>query len=375
MKAAVCYEFNAPQRIEEVTLDEPRAGEVRVKLAATAVCHSDVSILHGIWGPQRPVIVGHEAAGVVDAVGPGVTRAQPGDHVVVSLIRTCGRCFHCELGESYLCEGRFALDSESRLHTTSGEPIYQGLGTAAFAENTVVDQSQVVPIPNEMPLDRACLLGCGVITGLGAVTNTARVPAGASAVVIGAGGVGLNSIQGAALSGAYPIIALDTLDNKLDAARTFGATHTVNVEREDARKAVRGLTGGRGADYVFVTVGSTAAVQQGLLLARRGGALVTVGMPKWTAPAEFRLADFNWNGQRMLGSHMGSTRPSIDIPKLVELYLAGKLKLDELITARYPLEQLDAAIVDMEQGRALRNVIDFALPADTREAGPRPRVQ
>jgi S-(hydroxymethyl)glutathione dehydrogenase/alcohol dehydrogenase len=371
MKAAVCYEFNAPLRIEEVTLDAPQAGEVRVKLAATAVCHSDVSILHGIWGPQLPIIVGHEGAGIVDAVGAGVTLAQPGDHVVVSLIRSCGRCFHCALGESYLCEGGFALDKESRLRTSDGQRIHQGLGTAAFAEYTVVDQSQVVPIPNEMPLDRACLLGCGVITGLGAVTNTAQVPAGSSVVVIGAGGVGLNSVQGAALSGAYPIIALDTLDNKLEAARTFGATHTANVEQEDARKVVWELTDGRGADYVFVTVGSTAAVQQGLLLTRRGGALVTVGMPKWTAPAEFRLADFNWNGQRMLGSHMGSTRPSLDIPKLVDLYLAGKLKLDELITTRYPLEQLDEAIAAMEQGKALRNVIDFELPADTRRDGPR----
>jgi S-(hydroxymethyl)glutathione dehydrogenase / alcohol dehydrogenase len=371
MKAAVCYAFNAPQRIEEVALDEPRAGELRVKLAATAVCHSDVSILQGIWGPQLPVIVGHEAAGVVEAVGAGVALAKPGDHVVVGLIRSCGRCFHCALGESYLCEGSFALDKESRLRTSDGKPIYQGLGTAAFAEYTVVDQSQVVPIAKEMPLDRACLLGCGVITGLGAVTNTTQVPEGASVVVIGTGGVGLNAVQGAALSGAYPIIALDTLDNKLEAARTFGATHTANVGQQDARAAVRDLTGGRGADYVFIAVGSTAAVQQGLLLTRRGGTLVTVGMPKWTAPAEFRLADFNWNGQRMLGSHMGSTRPSIDIPKLVDLYLAGRLKLDELITARYPLEQLDAAIADMEQGKALRNVIDFELSADTREKGPR----
>jgi S-(hydroxymethyl)glutathione dehydrogenase/alcohol dehydrogenase len=371
MKAAVCYAFNTPQRIEEVTLDEPHAGELRVKLSATAICHSDVSVLRGLWGPQLPVIVGHEAAGVVEAVGAGVTLSNPGDHVVVSLIRSCGRCFHCTLGESYLCEGSFALDKESRLRTTQDQPIYQVLGIAAFAEYTVVDQSQVVPIPHEIPLDRACLLGCGVITGLGAVTNTAGVPEGASVVVIGTGGVGLNAVQGATLSGAYPIIALDTLNNKLEAARTFGATHAVNVERQDARAVVRDLTGGRGADYVFITVGSTAAVQQGLHLTRRGGTLVTVGMPKWTAPAEFRLADFNWNGQRMLGSHMGSTRPSIDIPKLVDLYLTGRLKLDELITARYPLEQLDGAIADMEQGKALRNVIDFELPADTREEGPR----
>src|SRR5262249_1852839 len=161
--------------------------------------------------------------GVVAAVGPGVTLATPGDHVVVSLIRVCGRCFHCTRGEAYLCEGDFALNRESRLRTSDGLPIHQGLGTAAFAEYTVVDQSQVVPIAKEMPLDRACLLGCGVITGLGAVTNTAQLPSGASALVIGAGGVGLNAVQGASLSGAYPIIALDTLDNKLEAACTFGA--------------------------------------------------------------------------------------------------------------------------------------------------------
>jgi S-(hydroxymethyl)glutathione dehydrogenase/alcohol dehydrogenase len=360
MKAAVCYAFGEPLVVEEIELDPPQAGEARVRIAATAVCHSDVSIVQGLWGPDLPIVVGHEAAGVVEEIGPGVTTVKPGDRVVVSLIRSCGRCFHCSLGEEYLCAGDFALNRESRLHTTRGEKLFQGVSTGAFAEYAVVDQSQVILIRDEMPLDRACLLGCGVITGFGAVTNIARVTPGASVAIIGAGGVGLNSVQAAALSGAYPIIALDTLDNKLEAARAFGATHTVNVERENTRRSVRGLTGGRGVDYGFVTVGSTAAVAQGLQLVRNGGTLVTAGMPKWTATSEFRVADFNWNGQKMLGCHMGSAHPRVDIPRLIDLYLAGRLKLDELVTRRYPLDEINEAIAAMEHGQALRNVISVA---------------
>jgi len=341
MKAAVCYQFGAPLRVEDVRIDPPGEGEVKVRVAAVAICHSDVSILQGIWGPQLPVIVGHEAAGVVEEVGEGVTLAKPGDRVVVSLIRSCGRCFQCSLGESYLCEGAFALDREHRLHTADGAPIHQGVSVGAFAEYAIVDQSQVVALPPDVPLDRACLLGCGVITGVGAVTNVARVEPGSGVVVVGAGGVGLNSIQAAALAGANPLIALDTRESKLAAARTFGATDALDATRDDLRKAVRALTGGRGADYVFLTVGSTEAVARGLTLLRRGGALVLVGLPKWTATAPFRLADVVWDGQRML----------------VALYQRGRLKLDELVSARYPLERINDALADMERGDALRNVI------------------
>ena len=359
MKAAVCHEFGKPLTVEEVTLDPPQAGEVKVKLAACAICHSDIHYMDGAWGGTLPAVYGHEAAGVVEEVGPRVAAVKPGQRVVVSLIRSCGRCFFCTRGESHMCETSFPLDRGGRLHTADGGALLQGLRTGAFAEYAVVADSQVVPLPDDMPLDSASLLACGVITGLGAVVNTAQVPAGSSVVVIGTGGVGLNSVQGAVLCGAQPIVAIDLQAGKLEAAKAFGATHAVDPAAEDAREAVRALTGGRGADYVFVTVGSARAIEQGLGLLRRAGTLVVVGMPASGVKAEIEALDFANDGQRMIGSKMGSTRLGIDVPKLVELYRQGRLKLDELITARYPLAEINEAIAAVKGGEALRNVIVF----------------
>ena len=209
MKAAICYEFGKPLVIEDVVLDSPQTNEVRVKLSTCAICHSDIHHMDGDWGGTLPAIYGHEAAGVVAEIGPGVTLAKPGDPVVVTLIRSCGRCFFCDKGESHLCETTFRLDKQGPLHTKGGQPILQALRTAAFAEEVVVHESQIVKVSPDMPMDSASLLACGVITGYGAVVNTARVPVGSSVVVIGTGGVGLNSVQGAALSGATPLIAID----------------------------------------------------------------------------------------------------------------------------------------------------------------------
>lgn len=360
MKAAVCYEFDQPLVVEEVEIDPPQRGEVRVKVAAAAICHSDIHHLEGAWGGSLPVILGHEAAGIVEEVGKGVTLTRPGDHVVVSLLRACGRCFFCVTGSPHLCEAKYALDTQSRLRTGGGQSIRHGIKTAAFAEYVIVDQSQVVPVLPEIPLDVASLLACGVITGLGAVVNSARVPPESSVVIIGCGGVGLNAIQGAVLSGAYPIIAADLLDNKLVAARSFGATHSINTANEPAPEAiVKTLTRDRGADYVFVTVGSNAAATQGLNMLRRGGTLVLVGMPPSGAKLLLETVDFVYNGQRLIGSNMGSTRLSVDIPRLVDLYLAKRLKLDELITGRYPLAQINQAIEAVKKGEALRNIIVF----------------
>ena len=358
MRAAVCYEFGKPLVIENIEIDPPQAGEVRVKVVACAICHSDVHKIRGDWGGKLPTVAGHEAAGVVEAVGPGVTLVKPGDHVVISLLRACGRCFFCNQGQPHLCSAEFALTTQSRLHAADGTSIEQGIKVAGFAEYAVVDQSQLVSIPKDMPLDSASLLACGVITGLGAVVNTAKVGPGQSVVVIGVGGVGLNAIQGAALSGADPIIAVDLLDSKLEAARAFGATHAVNGRDSAAvSEKVLSLTGGRGADYVFITVGSPAAVAQGIPLTRRGGTLVLVGIPDDKATHPLPLAQTVWREQRILGSSMGSTRLSTQVPQLVSLYLGGRLKLDELISARYPLEQINEAIASMETGQALRNVI------------------
>ncbi|MCE7990128.1 MAG: zinc-binding dehydrogenase [Caldilinea sp. CFX5] len=360
MKAAVCYAYDQPLVVEEIDIDPPQAGEVLVRVVACAICHSDIHQIRGDWSAPVPLVAGHEAAGVVEALGPGVTSVQVGDHVVMSLLRSCGRCYYCAKGDTHLCEGKFALQTETRLHNKKGEPIVQSIKTAAFAEYAVVDQSQLVPIPKEIPLDSASLLACGVITGLGAVINTAKVGTGESVAVLGIGGVGLNAIQGAVLSGAQPIIALDLLDNKLAAARAFGATHTINVAQEpDPAATVQALTGGRGVDYAFVTVGSPKAVAQAVTLIRRGGALVLVGIPDDKTTYPLMLAQTVWKEQRVLSSSMGSTRLSVQVPQLVELYRYGRLKLDELISRRYPLTEINEAIAAVERGEALRNVIVF----------------
>jgi S-(hydroxymethyl)glutathione dehydrogenase / alcohol dehydrogenase len=359
VKAAVCREFGGPLVVEEVELDGPDRGEVRVRVAACAICHSDILAAEGAWGGSLPVLLGHEAAGVVEAVGAGVDRVAPGDHVVVTLIRSCGTCFFCARGERNLCEAAFPLDTRPVLRARDGTPIRQGIRTGAFAEQVVVDASQVVAIPRDVPLDSASLLACGVITGLGAVVNTAHVPPGSHVVTIGTGGVGLNCLQGAALREARTNIAVDLADEKLAVAPAFGATHTINPAKADARAAVRELTEGRGADYVFVAAGSARAVEQGIDLLRRGGTLVVVGMPPVGVKAALEVVDVADNAFRILGSKMGSTVIGRDVPALVERYREGRLKLDQLVSGRYPLERINEAIAEVKAGAALRNVIVF----------------
>ncbi len=357
MKAAVCYELNKPLVIDELDLDPPKAGEVKVRMAATAVCHSDIHFISGDLGPPPPFVAGHESSGYIDAVGPGVTSVKVGDPVVLSLLRSCGQCVSCRTGRPNMCEAKWPLDTESRMRNKKGEVIKHGVRTASFAEYAIVDKSQVVKIPANMPMDRACLLACGVITGFGAVVNRAKVKPMQSAVVIGIGGVGLNAVQGARIAGAYPVIAVDTLDNKLEAAKKFGATHTVNAKAGDPVKAVQDLTDGRGADFSFITVGVTSAVRQGLSMIGRGGMAVIVGLATQeltSNPMEFI------DGEKVLtGSFMGTTNLAVDIPKMVALYQAGVLKLDELITQRYPLDKINDAIDAVKKGTALRNVITF----------------
>ncbi len=357
MKAAVCYEFGQPLVVEEVDLDPPRTGEIKVRMGATAVCHSDIHLVRGELGGRVPVVAGHESAGYVEEVGEDVTLVKPGDTVVVSLIASCGRCRQCVAGLSHLCEARWPLSRESRLHNKQGQDLLHMAKTASFAEYVIVDQSQVVPVPEDLPIDRAALLACGVITGFGAVVNRAQVEALSSVVVVGTGGVGLNSVQGAAFSGACPVIAVDISDSKLEAARAFGATHTVRADDDGAIDNVKQLTSGRGADYVFVTVGSTAAIQQGYSMSGPRGMTVVVGLaPRGETVTLPPLLP----GERVFtSSTMGTTALSVDIPKLVALYQAGRLKLDELITGRYSLDQINQAIESVERGEALRNVIMF----------------
>ncbi|WP_416897891.1 MAG: Zn-dependent alcohol dehydrogenase [Minwuia sp.] len=359
MKAAVCRTFGEPLTIEEVDLAPPGPGEIRVKLAACAICHSDIFFADGAWGGNLPAVYGHEAAGVVETVGPGVVNVSAGDHVVVTLIRSCGECPACARGMQVTCGASFPLDAASPLKTTGGEVLVQGLRTGGFAEYVTVDHSQAVAIPKDIPLDSASLLACGVITGFGAVSNTAAIETGSTVAVVGAGGVGLNSIQGAVLNGASMVIAIDIADDKLAAAKTFGATHTINSLQADAAAEIRTLTGGTGVDYVFATVGVKQAIAQCFDCCAPGGAIVLVGMPPTGDMIDFDPGTVAALNQRVLGSKMGTARIQADIPWLVALYRQERLKLDELITGRYPLAQINEAIASVKRGEALRNVIVF----------------
>ncbi len=355
IRAAVCHEFGAPLSIEEVTLAAPGADEVEVAVEAVAICHSDISYADGAWGGALPAVYGHEAAGRVTAVGAGVRRLAVGDPVIVTLIRSCGQCPSCSGGHPVRCETPAA--DAGPLTRADGGPLVQGLSTAAFAEKVVVHRSQVAPIPDDMPMDVASLLACGVITGVGAVINSAGVRPGESVVVVGAGGVGLNAIQGAVIAGARQVIAVDLSEEKLDDARAFGATHGVLATDPKPHRSVREITGGRGADHVLVTVGAAQAYQDAPKFLAPGGTLVMVGMPPTGATVTYEPVVVAATSQVMRGSKMGDVVISRDIPWLVDLYKQGRLELDALISGRYPLDDINAAIADTRAGRARRNVI------------------
>ncbi|HEY9289294.1 MAG TPA: Zn-dependent alcohol dehydrogenase [Candidatus Dormibacteraeota bacterium] len=360
MKAAVCRDFGQPLQVEDVELEHPRDGEVRITVKACGVCHSDLTYIDGSWGGDLPAVYGHEVDGVVDEVGDGVAELKPGQRVVASLIRACGRCQPCITGEPAICVATMRLDNEAPIRDGDGRPIVQGLRTAGWAESTLLHESQVVTIPDDIDPVAACLLGCAVITGVGAVVNTAGVMPGEGVVVIGAGGVGLNAVQGAAIAGAYPVIALDVNDRKLERASEFGATHVINAADETAERQLKKLTSGRLADAVLVTVGASEAVEQGLRMVRRGGRLVVVGMPGGSATSRLDATLFAYKGQRILGSKMGSSIPKVDVPRLISLYRRGLLKLDELVTGRYRLDQINEAVQALKRGDGIRNVIVFS---------------
>jgi S-(hydroxymethyl)glutathione dehydrogenase/alcohol dehydrogenase len=359
MRAAICREFGQPFEITQVELAPPGPGEVRAEVRAVAICHSDVMFANGGWGGKLPSVYGHEAAGVVAEIGEGVTDFAPGDHVVITLVRNCGTCPCCERNMRGSCESSFPLDAKGPLSLPDGGPVKQGLRTAAFAEEVVVEQSQLVKIDDDIGFDVASLLACGVITGYGAVVNTAAVPPGKDVVVIGTGGVGLNAVQGAALSGSKRVIAVDLSAEKLAAAKDFGATHVIDGSVENAVKEVRALTGGRGADFVFVTVGAVQAMKQSYPMLAPGGASVLVGMADVDARSTFNPLALSDGSRRILGSKMGQSDIRTDLPALIALYREGKLKLDELITARYPFDEINTAMDNVRNGVGLRNVVVF----------------
>ena len=359
IRAAVCRAFGEPMTVETVTLADPGPGEVLVAVKACAICHSDITYADGGWGGDLPMVLGHEAAGIVEAVGADVDRAAPGDAAVVTLIRACGHCHYCRGGHEYLCETEFALDRRSPLTDADGAPLGHGLRTAAFAEKIVVEQSQLVAVDPAIPFASASLLACGAITGVGAVANTVRMPQGSHAVVIGCGGVGLNAVQGARIAGAASVIAIDLAREKLEAAKRLGATHALDPIRDDAVNAVMAATGGRGADFVFVASGAPAALESATGYIGKNGTVVIVGMPPSDVDISYNPASFAGFGQRIVGSKMGSACVCRDIPHLADLYHGGQLELDGLVTGRFTLDEINAAVAATRAGRGLRNVIVF----------------
>lgn len=362
MKAAVLYELNTPLKVEDVDLANPKRGEVRVKIAANGVCHSDYSVIHGVLRSPLPVIPGHEGAGIVEEVGPDVTLVKPGDHVVLSFAPYCGHCYYCSIGRPVLCDNMrltmgkgTLLDGTCRL-SKGGKPVYHMAGLSSFAQYAVVAEISCIKIPDDVPLDKACLVGCGVMTGVGAAINTAKVAPGTSAVVIGCGGVGLNTIQGCALAGAATIIAVDLMDNKLEYAKQFGATHTINPSKQDLVKTVRSLTEGRGADYSFEVIGLGKTIEQAYACARQGGMTIVVGAPSRedtvTIPASSLLVE-----KEIKGSLYGSARPRVDMPQLIDLYMKKKLKIDELVSRTYSLDEVNVAMEALERGEVARSVV------------------
>ena len=361
MKAAVLRAFNAPLQIEDLSIDEPGPGEVLVKTAASGVCHSDLHVIEGSLPMPPPCVLGHEPAGIVEAVGPGVGDFEPGDHVIGCLTTFCGSCRFCTEGRPYLCLAQYAGRPEgarSRLSARSGEPIAQLANLGSFAEKMLCPERSLVKIRDDMPLDRACLIGCGVTTGLGAVLNTARVPAGASVVVIGCGGVGLAAVQGARIAGASRIVAIDTQTWKLDLARELGATDSVSATTGDPVATVHALTGG-GADFVLECIGLVSAVQQAVAMTGRGGTTLLVGVVAMTETVPIATCDLTLQEKKIVGSYMGSNRFRFDMPKYVDFYLDGRLRLDEMISARIPLEDVNRAFDRMRKAEVARQVVVF----------------
>jgi S-(hydroxymethyl)glutathione dehydrogenase / alcohol dehydrogenase len=364
IQAALLTEPNRHFLIETLELAAPRAGEVLVKIAASGVCHSDWHVATGDTKHPMPCVVGHEGAGVVQAVGDGVTRIKVGDHVTLSWTPDCGDCFYCLRGQPNLCEtytepiwNGVMLDGTPRL-SWNGKPVYHYCGLATFAEYVVVPEPSCIPIRKDVPLNVAALVGCAVATGVGAALYTADVQPGDSVVVYGAGGVGLNILQGAHLAGAATIIAVDMHPAKMEIARDFGATHGL-IAGEDTLAKIRELTGGRGAEHVFESVGASRIQEAALDAVRPGGTLTLVGLSPMGTGTNLPGAVIVRQEKTIKGSYYGSVSPRRDFPLLLDMYMAGRLKLDELVSTQYRLDQINEAYDMMLSGAVARGVITF----------------
>jgi len=347
----IVYDGNDYQLVDDLNVKDPDAGEVVVRIEAAGLCHSDLSVINGTIPFPTPVVLGHEGAGVVEAVGTAVTTVKEGDHVVLSTLGNCGACQYCDSGRPTMCRSTFGLRPQP--FTWRDAPAYSFANASVFSERTVVKANQCVPIPVDVPLASASLVGCGVLTGIGAVLNRAKVPEGASVLVIGVGGIGLNVIQGAALAGAARIIAADTNPKKRDIAFMFGATDFV-----ESTDAVRDITP-NGVDYAFECVGHVALIRAAIELLDWGGTCVMLGVPGFADEASYNVASM-YLDKGILGCRYGSSAPQLDVRRYVELYQQGRLKLDELVSATYRFDDLKSAIHDMEAGElTARGVLSF----------------
>jgi alcohol dehydrogenase len=364
MGATSPYAVSRPLRIEEIDLAPPGPDEVLIKIAAAGLCHSDLSVINGDRPRPMPMALGHEAAGIVQELGAGVTDLQVGDHVVVVFVPSCGHCAPCAEGRPALCEpgaaanGAGTLLSGARRLTRDGEVVNHHLGCSVFAEYATVSRRSVIKIDPTVPLDEAALFGCAVLTGVGAVVNTAQVRVGASVAVIGLGGVGLAALIGAHAAGGRQIIAVDLSDDKLEQARSLGATHTVNAGREDALEHIRELSSG-GVEFAFEFAGSIRALDLAYNITRRGGSTVTAGLPpstaRWPMPAVSLVAE----ERTVKGSYIGTCVPSRDIPRFIDLYKQGRLPVDKLLTGRLKLDEINEGFDLLHEGKAIRQVVVF----------------
>jgi S-(hydroxymethyl)glutathione dehydrogenase/alcohol dehydrogenase len=362
MKAVVCSGMNQIS-VEDVVLDPPKAGEVQVRMGATGVCHSDLSATNGTIPLPLPLVLGHEGAGVIEEVGPGVSHVKSGDHVILTFVPNCGTCFHCIRGEAYLCTalppGGRMLDGGSRLHWR-GKDLAAFTALGCMAEHAVVPAISVVPIPREVPMRVAALIGCGVTTGVGAAIKTAAVEPGSTVAVFGCGGVGLSVIQGARLAGAERIIGVDLVEKKLKMALEFGATHSVDASRGDPVARVRELAGGVGVVYAFEVIGIPTVVEQAYRATRRGGKVTVVGVGKLSERVIFNALLLSLEGKTICGCMYGSVNPREDFPKLLNLFERGKLDLERMVTRTYSIDQAPEAFQDLEQGANARGVIVYS---------------
>ncbi len=363
-KAAVMYEVGAPLVIEELELEGPKANEVLVKYVASGICHSDYSFRAGVLGTALPSVLGHEGAGIVEEVGPGVTHVKPGDHVIASLTPACGKCLFCLEGKPFLCAEMSSviwqgslLDGSKRFKNSKGEKVGQLVCVGTFSERSVIPAGMAVKVDPKAPLETICLIGCGVTTGVGAALNTVKIEKGDSCAVIGCGGVGLSIIQGARIAGATTIIAIDPVPEKRQLAMELGATHTIDPTGTNVVKEVRAISRG-GVHFAFEALGLKSTIEQAWAMPRATGTAVIVGVPSMDTVLDLPVLGF-FGEKHFKGSAYGTSVPSRDVPRFVDYYMKGDLKLDEMITRRIKLEDINDAFDAMGRGEGARSVIMY----------------